>query len=112
MIALIESITVYPFTRRRVFSFGVRSFPSIFRRKSAARMPATLEKAEVVLERLDGSLRRVDRTLTGGGAQAEETLENLRVMTQDLRELSGTLKRYPAHAVFGEAPPKSKAVER
>jgi len=37
--AFIESITVYPFTIRRVLSFWVSSFPSIFRRKSAARTP-------------------------------------------------------------------------
>lgn len=79
-------------------------------RESAAKMPPTLEKAEAVLGQLDGTLKRLDRTLTGGGAQAEETLENLRVVTSDLRELTGTLKRYPAHAVLGEAPAKAKAV--
>src|SRR2546426_935531 len=35
--AFIESITVYPFTIRRVLSFCVSSLPSIFRRKSAGR---------------------------------------------------------------------------
>jgi ABC-type transporter Mla subunit MlaD len=81
-------------------------------RESAAHVPPTLQKAEAALGQLDASLRRIDRTLAGGGAQAEETIENLRVVTQDLRELSGTLKRYPAHAILGEAPPKSKAVDR
>lgn len=74
-------------------------------RESAAQVPGTLEKTQAILARLD-------RTLACGGAQAEETIENLRVVTQDLRDLSGTLKRYPAHAVFGEAPPKSKVVEK
>jgi ABC-type transporter Mla subunit MlaD len=80
-------------------------------RESAAQVPPTLQKAEAALGQLDVSLRRIDRTLAGGGAQAEETIENLRVVTQDLRDLTGTLKRYPAHAVFGEAPPKAKMVE-
>ena len=48
----------------------------------------------------------------GGGSQAEETMENLRVAAQDLRELMATLKRYPATAVFGDAPPRAKAVEK
>lgn len=79
---------------------------------AAAQVAPTLRKAEEALGHVDASLRRIDRTLAGGGAQAEETIENLRVVTQDLRDLSGTLKRYPAHAVLGEPPPKSKAVDR
>ena len=46
MIAFIESITVYPFTIRRVFSFCVRSLPSIFRRKSAARTPTAQSRID------------------------------------------------------------------
>ena len=74
--------------------------------------PPALEKAEAVLVRVDATLARIDRTLAGAGAQGEETMENLRVAAQDLRELMGTLKRYPATAVFGEAPPRAKAVEK
>jgi ABC-type transporter Mla subunit MlaD len=81
-------------------------------RDTAAAAPPALRNAEAVLVRLDGTLARMDRTLAGGGSQAEETMENLRVATQDLRELMGTLKRYPATAVFGDAPPKAKAVEK
>lgn len=36
----------------------------------------------------------------------EEALDNLRVVTQDLRELMGQVKRYPSSALFGEAPPR------
>lgn len=81
-------------------------------REAADKAPGALEKAELTLIRLDGTLARIDRTLAGAGAQGEETLDNLRVVTQDLRELMGTLKRYPATAVFGDAPPRPKAVEK
>lgn len=81
-------------------------------RSAAAKAPPAFEKAEAALVRLDGTLARMDRTLAGGGAHAEETMENLRVAAQDLRELMATLKRYPATAVFGEAPPRAKAVPK
>lgn len=81
-------------------------------RTAAAAAPPALQKTEAVLVRLDGTLARMDRTLAGGGSQAEETMENLRVAAQDLRELMATLKRYPATAVFGDAPPPAKAVAK
>jgi hypothetical protein len=30
-------------------------------------------------------------------------------VTQDLRDVTGTLKRYPASALFGDAPPRPKS---
>ncbi|HEX7899689.1 MAG TPA: MlaD family protein [Planctomycetota bacterium] len=81
-------------------------------RETAAAAPPALQKAEAVLVRLDGTLARIDRTVAGTGAQGEATMENLRVATQDLRELMGTLKRYPASAVFGEPPPRARLVEK
>jgi hypothetical protein len=41
----------------------------------------------------------------------DEALDNLRVMSSDLRDLMGQVKRYPSQALFGEAPPK-KAVNK
>src|SRR6266511_1113822 len=39
-------MTVYPFTSRRVFSRCVSNFPSIFRRKSAARTPTAQSRID------------------------------------------------------------------
>jgi ABC-type transporter Mla subunit MlaD len=70
------------------------------------RLPATFDKLEATLDRIGATLRRVDRTLAEDNGSIDEALDNLRVMTQDLRELVGQLKRYPSSALFGEAPPK------
>jgi len=74
-------------------------------------LPATFDKVDVTLDRISGTLRRVDRTLAEDNGSMDEALDNLRVVTQDLRELMGQVKRYPSSALFGEAPPK-KAVNK
>lgn len=80
-------------------------------RASTDRMPATFEKIDLTLERIGTTLRRIDRTLAEDAGSMDEALDNLRVVSQDLRDLSGQVKRYPAAALFGEAPPK-KAVNK
>lgn len=78
---------------------------------ATARLPGTFDKVDATLERVGGTLRRVDRTLAEDNGSMDEALDNLRVVTQDLRELMGQVKRYPSSAVFGDAPPK-KAVNK
>ncbi|MBV8879864.1 MAG: MCE family protein [Planctomycetaceae bacterium] len=75
-------------------------------RTSADRLPGTFDKIDGTLDRIGATLRRVDRTLAEDGGSMDEALDNLRVVTQDLRELTGQVKRYPSQALFGEAPPK------
>lgn len=76
---------------------------------ASERLPGTFDKVDATLDRISGTLRRVDRTLAEDNGAMEEALDNLRVVSQDLRELMGQVKRYPSSALFGEAPPK-KAV--
>jgi ABC-type transporter Mla subunit MlaD len=78
-------------------------------RGSTERLPATLERLDAALDRATSALRRTDRLLAEREGSLEEALDNVRVVTQDLREVSGTLKRYPASALFGEAPPRPKS---
>jgi ABC-type transporter Mla subunit MlaD len=75
------------------------------------RLPATFDKLDGTLDRMGSTLRRVDRTLAEDNGSIDEALDNLRVVTQDLRELMSQVKRYPSSALFGEAPPK-KAVNK
>ena len=80
-------------------------------RSSADQLPGTFSKIDGTLDRVGGTLKRVDRILSEGGGSMDEALDHLRVVTQDLRELTGQVKRYPSAALFGEAPPK-KAVNK
>jgi ABC-type transporter Mla subunit MlaD len=54
---------------------------------------------------LQRSLDRVDRILGGGEGDIAVTIENLRQITDNLRDLTEDAKRYPARVIFG-APPR------
>jgi ABC-type transporter Mla subunit MlaD len=54
---------------------------------------------------LSRTLGRVDRILGGGEADLATTIENLRQITDNLRDLTEDAKRYPANVILG-APPR------
>jgi ABC-type transporter Mla subunit MlaD len=60
-----------------------------------------LAKSVASLER---TLSRVDRILGGGEADLTTTIENLRQITDNLRDLTEDAKRYPANVLFGTPP--------
>lgn len=75
---------------------------------ASERLPGTFDRVDQTLERISGTLRRVDRTLAEDNGSLDEALDNLRGVTQDLRDLMGVVKRYPSQALFGEAPPRKE----
>jgi ABC-type transporter Mla subunit MlaD len=75
-------------------------------RGATDRLPGTFDRIDATLDRMGGTLRRVDRTLAEDNGSIDEALDNLRVVTQDLRDLVNQVKRYPSSALFGEAPPR------
>ena len=62
--------------------------------------------------RLEKSVRRVDTLLANKSQDIEETIENLRVVSANLRELTDNAKRYPAQVFLGEPPPRAGATKR
>lgn len=71
-----------------------------------ARVRAILDDPNVpkTLAHLSQTLGRIDRILTGGEADLAVTVENLRQITDNLRDLTEDSKRYPANVIFGEPP--------
>jgi paraquat-inducible protein B len=57
------------------------------------------------IARMESALSRLDRILGGGQADLTATIENLRQITDNLRDLTEDVKRYPSNAIFG-APPR------
>lgn len=55
--------------------------------------------------RLERTLARLDRLTGGGEANLAATLENLRDISADLRELTENAKRDPSNLLFGAPPP-------
>jgi ABC-type transporter Mla subunit MlaD len=76
-----------------------------------ARVRAILDDPNVpkTLAHLSQTLGRIDRILGGGEADLSITVENLRQITDNLRDLTEDTKRYPANVIFGEPP---KPLER
>ena len=61
-------------------------------------------KLAKTLTNMERSMARVDRLLGGGESDLATSLENLRQITDNLRDLTEDTKRYPANLFFG-APP-------
>ncbi len=59
-----------------------------------------------IVARLDKTVRRVDKLVASRSADLEEVLENLRMVSQDLRDLTANAKRYPAQMLLGDPPPR------
>ena len=57
---------------------------------------------------LQRTLARLDRIVGGGEADLTATLGNLRQITDNLRDLTETAKRYPSGVLLGEPPPPVK----
>lgn len=62
--------------------------------------------------RLEKSVRRVDTLLANKSQDIEETIENLRVVSANLRELTDNAKRYPAQVFLGGPPPRAESTKR
>lgn len=56
------------------------------------------------LSHLARTLSRLDRIFGGGEADLSTSVENLRQITDNLRDLTEDAKRYPANVIFGEPP--------
>lgn len=55
--------------------------------------------------RLDKAVRRVDKLVANRSADLDEVLENLRIVSENLRDLTASVKQYPAQALLGDPPP-------
>lgn len=76
-----------------------------------ARLPAVSEDARTTLREASATLARLQLLLESGGDDLSATLENLRVATQNLREVSETARSYPSFLLFGQPPPSTLPAE-
>lgn len=59
------------------------------------------------LERLNRTIARLDSTVSRSQGDLDETMDNLKAASRDMRELTTTAKRYPSLILFGDQPQKS-----
>ena len=89
-----------------------------------ADLPQTSESLRRVIQRLDAmsadlpetnaqlrqSLRRLSRMLASQQQEIHNTVENMRAITENVKEITEDSKRYPSQTLFGAPPPRSGAV--
>jgi paraquat-inducible protein B len=62
-----------------------------------------------VAAQLKDTLQRIDKLVASGKPELQQSLENLREVSANLKDLTETLKRHPAEAIFSQPPPKPEA---
>jgi len=64
-----------------------------------------------VLTRLDNTLESINRDLRTQGPEIDKFLRNLRVISDDIKELAATLKKHPSGLIFTVPPSKSEIIK-
>ena len=91
-----------------------------------ADLPRAAESLERLAKRLDSvsadlpdtsgqlrqTLRRLNYLISSRQQDIEKTVDNLRSMSENLKELTDEARKYPAQVFFGVPPPPSKVMQR
>ncbi|TGL59366.1 MCE family protein [Leptospira ognonensis] len=68
----------------------------------------TPKKLDQTITQLQGTIKRLDTILASNQGDIGSAIENLRIASEDLKEVTANAKKYPSQLLFGEAPNKSK----
>jgi ABC-type transporter Mla subunit MlaD len=79
---------------------------------TAKDMRAATAQLPDLMARLNKSVHRVDTLLAEKGERVDDVLENLQVVSEDLRNLTKTVETYPSQVLFGEPPPRTQMGKR
>ena len=91
-----------------------------------AELPKTAEGINRLIQRLDlvaadlpetgvqlrQTLVRLNRLLAGQQRDIEKTVQNLRAVSENMKEITDNSRKYPSQVLFGAPPPPSKVMER
>jgi len=91
-----------------------------------ADLPRTSESLERLAKRLDSvsadlpdtsaqlrqTVQRLNRLISGQQQDIEKTVDSLRSISENLKELTDDSKKYPSQLLFGAPPPPSKVMQR
>ncbi|MHC4388953.1 MAG: MlaD family protein [Planctomycetota bacterium] len=72
--------------------------------------PQTANLPEMIA-RLNQTLRRIDKLIVSQTPQIAQTLEDLRQVSANLREMTENLKKNPSESIFSQPPPKWEALK-
>ncbi|MBP7281393.1 MAG: MCE family protein [Leptospiraceae bacterium] len=75
---------------------------------SNPKMQALPDKLNDSLTLMSQSMNKLNNMLTNNNKDISVAVENFRIVTEDLREVSNNAKKYPSMLLFGEAPKSSE----
>lgn len=81
-------------------------------RSTLTNVEAASEDLPLMMSQLGKTLRRLDRLVSGESSDVSETLTNLRLTSENLRQLTDTVKKYPSYVLFGRPPERSRPGSR
>jgi len=58
------------------------------------------------------TLLRLNLLLAGQQRDIEKTVQNLRAISENMKEITDNSRKYPSQVLFGAPPPPSKVMER
>lgn len=64
-----------------------------------------------VVDQLSQTLQRIDKLVSAVAPQIERTLQDVRQISTNLKDLSEDLKRHPSELIFSRPPPKSEVLK-
>jgi phospholipid/cholesterol/gamma-HCH transport system substrate-binding protein/paraquat-inducible protein B len=71
---------------------------------------ASVELPETVAQ-ANRTLRRVDNVVSNQQQNLEVIVDDIRLISESLKEVTGDAERYPSYLLFGEPPPRSQLVD-
>jgi phospholipid/cholesterol/gamma-HCH transport system substrate-binding protein/paraquat-inducible protein B len=74
--------------------------------KKPEKTSSQMANVAAMIANLNKTLLRIDRLLSNQTPQIDQTLENLRAVSEDLKELTNSLKQHPSQLIFSEPPSK------
>ena len=84
--------------------------------ESLSRLVKRLDSAATDLPETSSQLRqtiqRMNRLLANQQRDIEKTMDNLRAVSENMKEITDNSKKYPSQVLFGAPPPPSKAMQR
>ena len=76
--------------------------------KRPQKTESQMANVAVMIASLNRTLTRIDKLVLTQGPQVEQTLENFRTVSADLKGLTGDLKQHPSQLIFSQPPSKSE----
>ena len=64
-----------------------------------------------IMARLDSILERVDRQTANKSVEIDRFIRNMKMISDDIKELTAMLKRHPSEIIFSQPPAKSEMIK-